>query len=219
MGIHKLFIALIAWLLLTSAAQAASWYTIELVLFSRGVSPAASGEIWPHSSGNLNWQSEQAGNYAPASPGRLSAAKLALNRRGLTPLVHTAWRQPVYNRSSARPFYIRSDRDISPGTPLLEGMVKVSVNRYLHVDLDLLLRGAATGTDQLPGGFQTFRFNEHRRMRSKELHYIDHPLMGMLIQITPSGGSDSSQQTDDDVEEEAAKQPPLDEPTEPEESD
>ncbi len=27
--------------------------------------------------------------------------------------------------------------------------------------------------------------NNHRRMRSKELHYIDHPLLGMLIQINP----------------------------------
>lgn len=26
---------------------------------------------------------------------------------------------------------------------------------------------------------------QHRRMRSKELHYIDHPLMGILLFITP----------------------------------
>lgn len=25
----------------------------------------------------------------------------------------------------------------------------------------------------------------HRRMRSKELHYIDHPLVGILVQINP----------------------------------
>ncbi|MGH1440283.1 MAG: CsiV family protein [Cellvibrionaceae bacterium] len=29
---------------------------------------------------------------------------------------------------------------------------------------------------------------ERRRMRSKELHYIDHPLMGVLILFTPIGG-------------------------------
>ena len=33
---------------------------------------------------------------------------------------------------------------------------------------------------------QTFAIDNHRRMRSKELHYIDHPLVGMLIQINPS---------------------------------
>ncbi|TGG95916.1 hypothetical protein E4656_05825 [Natronospirillum operosum] len=29
------------------------------------------------------------------------------------------------------------------------------------------------------------RFNERRRMRSNELHYIDHPRLGMIIQFTP----------------------------------
>ncbi len=30
-----------------------------------------------------------------------------------------------------------------------------------------------------------YPLNSHARMRSKELHYIDHPLVGMLIQINP----------------------------------
>ena len=32
---------------------------------------------------------------------------------------------------------------------------------------------------------QTVVMRQHRRMRSGELHYIDHPLMGLLIRITP----------------------------------
>lgn len=32
---------------------------------------------------------------------------------------------------------------------------------------------------------RTIALRQHRRMRSKELHYIDHPLMGLLIKITP----------------------------------
>jgi hypothetical protein len=32
---------------------------------------------------------------------------------------------------------------------------------------------------------QTYALRQHRRMRSNELHYIDHPLMGLLIKITP----------------------------------
>ena len=30
-----------------------------------------------------------------------------------------------------------------------------------------------------------YKMHSHRRMRSKELHYIDHPLVGILIQINP----------------------------------
>ncbi len=32
---------------------------------------------------------------------------------------------------------------------------------------------------------RTATLRQHRRMRSKELHYIDHPLMGLLVRITP----------------------------------
>ena len=30
-----------------------------------------------------------------------------------------------------------------------------------------------------------FELNESRRMRSKELHYLDHPAMGIIVKITP----------------------------------
>jgi len=165
------------------------WYTVELVLFTRNTAPGASGEIWTKNPGELGWDSVSTGNFASVSRGnwRLTGSKLALKRaeETLTPVIHTAWQQPVYSRKSARSFYLKSDREIAPGTPLVEGMVKVSVSRYLHIDLDLLMRGTSADSGSLPGGFRTFRFNEHRRMRSKELHYIDHPLMGMLVLITP----------------------------------
>jgi len=195
MKTNTLLVAVALWLLPTVqslAAQGGSgstpWYTVEVVLFTRNTSPGASGEVWSKAAGELNWESERVTDYATVPQGswRLTGAKQALKRAGgLTPIIHTAWQQPVYGRKSARSSYLKSDREITPGTPLVEGMVKVSVSRYLHVNLDLLLRGAPAGANRLAGGFQTFRFDEHRRMRSRELHYIDHPLMGMLILITP----------------------------------
>lgn len=190
MKINIRFAALLLGFLLAPQISLGStpWYMIELILFTRNTPPGATGEIWSKTSGDLDWDSLRSGNYslAPVGSWRLSGAELALKQAGgLTPVIHTAWQQPVYNRNAARPHYLKSDREIAPGTPLVEGMVKVSVSRYLHVNLDLLMRGAPAGAARLPGGFQTFRFNEHRRMRSRELHYIDHPLMGMLIMITP----------------------------------
>ena len=29
------------------------------------------------------------------------------------------------------------------------------------------------------------RFNEKRRMRSNEVHYLDHPMLGVVIKFTP----------------------------------
>jgi hypothetical protein len=206
---NTLLVAIVLWLLPAAQSLTAQggpgstpWYTVELILFTRNTPPGASGEFWSKAPGELNWESERIADYttAPRGSWQLTGAKQALTRAGgLTPIIHTAWQQPVYSRKSARSSYLKSDRQITPGTPLVEGTVKVSVSRYLHVDLDLLLRGAPAGTGRLPGGFQTFRFNEHRRMRSRELHYIDHPLMGMLILITPINSTDPGPSGDEET--------------------
>jgi hypothetical protein len=33
--------------------------------------------------------------------------------------------------------------------------------------------------------------HDHRRMRSGELHYLDHPLMGVLVLVIPYGPGDT----------------------------
>lgn len=83
----------------------------------------------------------------------------------------------------------------------VEGKITVSLSRYLHVYADLVLRKPrnslgipleATGSDPLPVEslndakiLENYRLNEHRRMRSKTLHYLDSPEFSMLILITP----------------------------------
>lgn len=98
-----------------------------------------------------------------------------------------------------------SDEQIALET--VDGTLRVGVGRYLHVDADLLYRPsvpasslpAVRGTPPStpPSAAVTsaevvqtqpvtaFRLQESRRMRSKELHYLDHPAFGLLIEITP----------------------------------
>ena len=65
----------------------------------------------------------------------------------------------------------------------LDGTVTISLGRYLHVYTDLALTKRRTSGGS--PGLQTYFFKDHRRMRSRKLHYIDHPKMGMLVLITP----------------------------------
>ena len=46
-------------------------------------------------------------------------------------------------------------------------------------------RSFEDGLRQQPLVDNRYRMQARRRMRSGELHYIDHPLMGVLIKITP----------------------------------
>ncbi len=65
----------------------------------------------------------------------------------------------------------------------LDGTITVSLSRFLHVYTDLAL--TKTGLSNTGYDLQSFIVQSHRRMRSRKLHYIDHPKIGILVLITP----------------------------------
>jgi hypothetical protein len=82
-----------------------------------------------------------------------------------------------------------------------EGKITISLSRYLHTYTDLILRRPRLSVDPVLNNaplqayatanaadtriLNNHRIKEHRRMRSKNLHYLDHPEFAMLILITP----------------------------------
>ena len=127
---------------------------------------------------------------------------------------HIAWLQPGLSEKEAIPVRIQAGRDYSSefrerasaqtgsGDQMvkekhpvneLDGTIKVVLGRYLHVFTDLVYRRpfnvkAAAGPD-MPGQdfvLADFTLQAHRKMRSKKLHYIDHPLFGILVEIHPA---------------------------------
>lgn len=84
----------------------------------------------------------------------------------------------------------------------LDGTVKVVLGRYLHVFTDLVYRrpldkdtDTESAASDLPGHDRVladFPLKVHRKMRSKELHYIDHPLFGILMEIRPAESGDET---------------------------
>lgn len=169
------------------------WYEVEILIFARQADGTGSTEHWVEDLESPDWSgSVRPDRYGlvPGSKRLLGPAAYSLkrSRARLKPMIHAAWRQPVRGPSRAQEVYLQSKKGTSSGNPVVEGVIKTSVNRYLHVDLDFLLRRPAPtgdGTGYQPGAEQTYRFKAHRRMRSGELHFIDHPLVGALIQINP----------------------------------
>jgi hypothetical protein len=82
---------------------------------------------------------------------------------------HVVWRATPGPRNSTRWWSISAGR--------LTGQIKITRGRFLHLDTDLMLRGSASN--------QTYRIRLNRRMRSNELHYVDHPKLGIIIRATP----------------------------------
>ncbi len=75
--------------------------------------------------------------------------------------------------------------------PELEGTLNVVITRYLHIYSDLVYRIPRTIPNEVSDALDRtqvlvdYSVNSHRRMRSRELHYIDHPVVGILVEATP----------------------------------
>lgn len=88
----------------------------------------------------------------------------------------------------------------------LDGFIRITLSRYLHANFDLVLKtmrpvvqtqqvndnegsqdseDAASPTQNLVMEPVFYHMQQTRKMRSKEVHYIDHPVLGVLILATP----------------------------------
>jgi len=108
---------------------------------------------------------------------------------------------------------ITAEDSVGPPNPRFVGTITLSVERYLHLAADLLYRQPVTQHLAIPisdldlwydrpyltlndpqgpayrlaswQAMRGFQLKESRRMRSKEIHYLDHPFMGLVVVITP----------------------------------
>ena len=120
-------------------------------------------------------------------------------------LSHIAWRQPGLDNASARAIRVFAGRAVKihlPGnyreydkfvpvtatpafdgesreisTTTLSGTIKVRLGRFLHLDSRLVFTDIESG--------RSYRLDHSRKMRSRELHYIDNPRFGFLVRIIP----------------------------------
>lgn len=164
-----------------SAAQAQSGtYAIEMLVFAHPGGDALQAEAWRPAPGEPDTSRATplaaGGEVSVLGPSsyRLSGAWQALRNSGsYRPLRHVAWTQGGYSEARA-PHVLIGD---GPGAEL-HGVVQVSRSRFLHAKIDLVYRD----------GGQAYRFTSRRRMRSNELHHLDHPLFSVLVIVTPLGG-------------------------------
>lgn len=83
-----------------------------------------------------------------------------------------------------------TDANSSIAKSSIQGTVKIVLGRYLHVYTDMVYKKPVlpyTPT-KLPienKKHKEYIIKSHRRMRSNELHYIDHPLVGILVKVIP----------------------------------
>jgi Peptidoglycan-binding protein, CsiV len=140
----------------------------------------------------------------------LNAHAATLSKGGYSLLYHQAWRQMIYGQKTN--IAISGGKTFN-GHQELEGSIALSVGQYLKLHTNLWLSqfapaGANIATPNhtqawpaLPSPPNIFthedaknqdylvkrivKLNQERSMRSNEIHYIDHPLLGIIVKIVP----------------------------------
>ena len=171
-------------------------FEIELVVFQNLITNDG-GEVWPidysewfEETGDDQTQNKSAPgkiNWLPETSYRLSAERNALGRSSqYRPIAYFAWRQAVLERTQAVPMELPV-KNHNTGKTYVDGSVRVAVERYLHLYLDLQLHTPVNDAqpESLEFVIPEFRLTEHRRMRSKEIHYFHNPRFGVIALITP----------------------------------
>lgn len=120
---------------------------------------------------------------------QLNGAAYRLRKKGgYRILFHESWPMTALSKRKSLPIRIRGGQRFGSQYEL-DGSIQISIARYLHVDTQLYLSDFST--QQNSEGQSVYRttqvipMKQSRKMRSKELHYIDHPEFGILIQFTP----------------------------------
>lgn len=127
---------------------------------------------------------DRAFRFEPGSTLLLTPEDGRLQRSNLYRVVfHRAWIQPVPDRDQLRPMLIQVGERIGTGWRI-EGFLGVTRGRYLHLDTRLWYtpNPSPDSLAQDPGYME---LREQRRMRSGELHYLDHPKFGVLARVDP----------------------------------
>lgn len=142
--------------------------------------------------------------WLPAETLQLRNEARRIERSGTGRLLfHGRWRMPVPPRSAPNPLLLSAGESLAPLRPGHEllGTVGVTLGRYLHFRAELFFESPALegspisvfddgagNRRELPvasfdGGYM--KLSESRRMRSTELHYLDHPKLGLVVRIDP----------------------------------
>ncbi len=165
-------------------------YEVEVLIFQNYLDYLEGQELWMQDTVDKELPGIDKARDSGARPGPnsdLSKAAKALEAGGdYVILTHKRWEQNAEPRSTAK--WMRVGNPNSFESDLI-GTMRFYQGRYLHIELELLFRDRSvvtvSSTDGVVALPQVYRISEHRRIRSLEVNYFDHPKFGALVQVTP----------------------------------
>lgn len=187
-----LSLALLLMLGAVQAQPAERVYEVELVVFRQAEPTGTDAELRPldppppeaEQVVSLRREGGDAA-YSLLEPNQLKLAGVVQSLRQsryYEPLLHIGWRQPGLGEKEAAAVAVPLQWQpwANGSTPDLFGLVRFYRERYMHVAVDLRYR-----LPEVDGEVPTLVQRQSRRVNANELHYLDHPGLGVLVQVRP----------------------------------
>jgi len=194
---------------LKAAADDTPNYTLEVIVFDTYALKSWTEEYWPDDlepldyDGNYFLSDLLSGKYARGEanirnqPIELNSIARKLSpEKGYKILFHKAWSQNTGSDRQMPTVIIESAK----GSSQLSGTIKLYKSRFAHVDFDLnlerqipnkikseFLAQQKFSPDEIAPETWQFKLKESRKIRPNQLHYIDHPLFGIIVQLRYNG--------------------------------
>lgn len=169
--------ALLLWAFAQNLLADSSIYDVEVLVFYQ---PTGSSEQAPALVGSPDLSKagplERKG-VTLTSGDQLVGVRKRLEQTGYQILRHLSWRQSLENGTVPQPFKVTypEQGDTSSARRLM-GTIGLGRSNYAILKVDLLLQD----------GGRSYRLEETRRMKRNELHYLDHPKLGVIATIQPT---------------------------------
>ena len=159
-----------------------STYDIEVLVFENRLPELQGDELLARDPATVRRQALDAAVPPEAQTGQptlLPVITDLLEKDGRYRILASShWRQTL--EANPRPA-VKPTRIASAAAGELEGAVRFSLSRYLHLDVNMLFRDISTSLPQPV----LYQIHEQRRIKSQETHYFDHPRFGVLVRVMP----------------------------------
>jgi hypothetical protein len=177
----------------TTIFASSDQYQVNVLVVEKITAQGLASEVWLPVKKFPNVDSAINPELLPGSC-QLNNEAQRFNRMGYRVLINTCWQQAIPITNSAQPIHLFGGDAVS-GLNQVDGTLTFNREKYFEVQTNMLLtesdsylngKGeanyAAEIADRDPKRFQ---LKKNFRMRSNELTYVDHPLFGVVIKITP----------------------------------
>lgn len=201
-------LSLICLLIISTTLQAGkTGYEVELIIFEDATSRYINAEDWDYNDTLHNIKPIESKKNRADDPEykklNWDGAKLAKNLDKLKKnsnyrvLLHTRWKQTGLDRKNTFIIPVDTNKNTLNGSTLADadssktetnstesyitGHIALVMSRYLHFNVNLKYFKYQQNNNE----FKVYPVASERRMRSKEIHYMDHPMVGVIVLATP----------------------------------